>query len=119
VRPIIATGLADLLETEHRLTGEVWQQPTPGHTPGHVSVRIESEGQLAVITGDLMHHPTQCSEPDCIVNFDTDSELARSTRRHFLACCADGRALVLGTHFAHPTAGRVVAAGDAWRFDVS
>ena len=119
VRPIIAAGLADLVETDHRLTGEVWLQPTPGHTPGHVSVRIESEGQLAVITGDLMHHPVQCSEPDCIVNFDTDSELARSTRRHFLACCAGDRSLVLGTHFAHPTAGRVVPAGDAWRFDVS
>jgi hypothetical protein len=25
---------------------------------------------------------------------------------------------VLGTHFAHPTAGHVVAAGDTWRFEV-
>ena len=118
VRPIVDAGLAELVETDHRLSDEVWLEPTPGHTPGHVSVRIASDGQLAVITGDLMHHPIQCSEPDRIVNFDADSELARSTRRRFLACCAADRALVLGTHFAHPTAGRVVPAGDAWRLEV-
>ena len=118
VRPIIDAGLAELVDTDHQLTDEVWLEATPGHTPGHVSVRIESAGQRAVITGDLVHHPIQCSEPDRLVNFDTDGALARSTRRRFLACCAADRTLVLGTHFAHPTAGRVVAAGEAWRFEV-
>ena len=116
VRPIIDAGLADLVETDHRITGEVWLQPTPGHTPGHVSVRIESAGQLAVITGDLMHHPIQCAEPDREVNSDSDPALARTTRKHFLACCARDRPLVLGTHFAPPTAGHVVAHDDTWRF---
>ena len=106
------------METDHRLTDAVRLQPTPGHTPGHVSVRIESEGAAAVITGDLMHHPIQFSEPDRVVNFDTDGELARQTRRRFISACAHERTLVLGTHFAHPTAGRVVAAGEVWRFEV-
>ena len=107
------------MDADHRLTDEVSLEPTPGHTPGHVSVRIRSEGQQAVITGDLMHHPIQCAEPDQAVNFDTDAEQARLTRRHFLACCAKDRPLVLGTHFAHPTAGHVVVDGAAWRFDVA
>jgi glyoxylase-like metal-dependent hydrolase (beta-lactamase superfamily II) len=119
VRPILDAGLADLVATDHRLTPEVWLEPTPGHTPGHVSVRIESDGQRAVITGDLMHHPIQCAEPDREGNFDTDGEQARATRRRFLSCCARERTLVFGTHFAPPTAGHVVAAGDAWRFDVT
>jgi glyoxylase-like metal-dependent hydrolase (beta-lactamase superfamily II) len=118
VKPIIDAGLADLIETDHKINDEIWLEPTPGHTPGHVSVRIQSEGQLAVITGDLMHHPIQCSEPDRPVSFDTDPEMARLTRRRFLACCAQDRSLVFGTHFAEPTAGRVVAAGDVWRFEV-
>lgn len=118
VRPIVDAGLADLVEADHRLTDEVSLEPTPGHTPGHVSVRIRSAGQQAVITGDLMHHPIQCAEPDRRVNFDSDAEQARQTRRRFLACCAKDRSLVLGTHFAHPTAGRVVDHGEAWRFDV-
>jgi glyoxylase-like metal-dependent hydrolase (beta-lactamase superfamily II) len=118
VRPIFAAGLAELVDTDHRITDEVRLEPTPGHTPGHVSVRIESAGRRAVITGDLMHHPIQCSEPDRIVNFDTDRDLARATRRKFLACCAADRSRVLGTHFAHPTAGHVVPADEVWRFEV-
>ena len=118
VQPILDAGLADLVAMDHRLTDEVWLEPTPGHTPGHVSVRIRSGGAQAVITGDLMHHPIQCSEPDRLVKFDTDAMQARTTRRRFLACCAADRSLVLGTHFAHPTAGHVVPDGAAWRFAV-
>src|SRR5207249_6372431 len=59
VRPVIEAGLADLVEPGHRVNEEVWLEPTPGHTPGHVSVRISSRGEDAVITGDLMHHPLQ------------------------------------------------------------
>jgi glyoxylase-like metal-dependent hydrolase (beta-lactamase superfamily II) len=118
VQPILDAGLADLVDTDHRLTDAVWLEPTPGHTPGHVSVRIQSQGRQAVITGDLMHHPIQCSEPDRLVKFDSDSDMARATRRRFLACCAADRSLVLGTHFPHPTAGHVVRAGEAWRFEV-
>ena len=40
VQPIIEAGLADLVETDHRVCDEVRLVPTLGHTPGHVSVRI-------------------------------------------------------------------------------
>lgn len=105
VKPIFDAGLADLVEPGHRITDEVWVEPTPGHTPGHQSVRILSAGREAVITGDLMHHPIQCAEPDWNSHFDTDPDQARSTRRAFLAGQADRDVLVIGTHFAAPTAG--------------
>ena len=119
VRPIVDAGLSDLVEMDHRLTDEVWLEPTPGHTPGHVSVRIESRGQRAVITGDLMHHPLQCTEPDMRNNFDSDAEAARLTRREFLSRHADQPVLVLGTHFAAPTGGWIVSRGNAWEFAVT
>jgi len=53
VRPIFDAGLAELVEMDHRVSPEIRLRPTPGHTPGHVSVVIESEGQSAVITGDI------------------------------------------------------------------
>ena len=37
---------------------------TPGHTPGHVSIHIASEGEEAVITGDMIHHPCQIAHAD-------------------------------------------------------
>jgi glyoxylase-like metal-dependent hydrolase (beta-lactamase superfamily II) len=115
LRPIVDAGLADLVDSDHRITDEVWLESTPGHTPGHVSVRIVSEGREAVITGDVMHHPLQCCEPDLRMNLDLDSALATRTRRDFLARYADRDVLVLGTHFAPPTAGRFVRVGDRWR----
>jgi len=119
VRPILDAGLADLVESDHEVTSEVYLEPTPGHTPGHVSVRISSKGEEAVITGDLMHHPVQCGEPALASRFDVDTDAARRTRRRFLEKYQDGKTLVLGTHFAAPTAGRVASEGDAFRFRVA
>jgi len=117
VRPILDAGLADLVPVDHAVSASVRLEPTPGHTPGHVSVRIRSRGAEAVITGDLLHHPVQMGEPSWRAAFDADAEQARRTRRAFLADCAARDVLVIGTHFATPTAGRVVADGDAWRFE--
>ena len=117
VRPVIDAGQAELVEMTHRISPELALEPTPGHTPGHVSLSIRAGGREAVITGDLMHHPVQCAEP-WASSFDTDAEAARATRRAFCARSADSGRLVLGTHFASPTAGRIVAHGDAWRFVV-
>jgi glyoxylase-like metal-dependent hydrolase (beta-lactamase superfamily II) len=117
VRPILDAGLADFVAMDHRITSEVSLEPTPGHTPGHVSVRIRSQGEEAVITGDLMHHPVQCAQPGWASRFDVDPEAARHTRRAFLERQAGRPVLVLGTHFATPTAGRIVRDGDAFRFD--
>jgi glyoxylase-like metal-dependent hydrolase (beta-lactamase superfamily II) len=118
VRPVVDAGVVDLVESNHKITDEVSLEPTPGHTPGHVSVRIRSCGEEAVITGDLMHHPVQCAEPDWASNFDSDADHARRTRHAFLNRCADEQPQVFGTHFATPTAGRIVRDGDVFRFRV-
>ncbi len=118
VRPIVDAGLADLVEDGHRVTDEIWLEPTPGHTPGHFSVRISSRGQEAVITGDLMHHPIQCIHPEWNCGFDAIPEMARSTRRSFLERYAGRPVTVFGTHFATPSCGRILKNGAVWRFQV-
>ncbi len=119
VQPILDAKLADLVEMDHRLTDEVWLEPTPGHTPGHVSVRISSRGSEAIITGDVMHHPAQCADLDLRTRFDVDPGAARRMRREFLEKYKDGRVLVLGTHFASPTSGRILREGPAFRFEAA
>jgi glyoxylase-like metal-dependent hydrolase (beta-lactamase superfamily II) len=118
VQPILDAGLVDFIDIEHRVTDEIRLFPTPGHTAGHCSVHISSQGQEAVITGDLMHHPVQCAEPDREGNFDGDAKMACRTRRAFLERYCDGRSLIIGSHFADPTAGRLVKDGAAWRLAV-
>jgi glyoxylase-like metal-dependent hydrolase (beta-lactamase superfamily II) len=118
VRPIVDAGLHDLVEPYHRLTDEIWLEPTPGHTPGHVSVGIYSRAQAAFITGDMMHHPIQTCLPELSSNFDWDRAQARATRRAFLGRNADRPVLILGTHFSPPTAGWIVSAGENWRLSL-
>jgi len=116
VRPVVAAGMSQLVDEAHRLTDEVWLESTPGHTPGHFSVRISSRGEEAVITGDLMHHPILCRYPEWDNKFDYDGPRAKKTRRAFCERYADSGVLVLGTHFATPSAGRIRKQDDAYRF---
>jgi glyoxylase-like metal-dependent hydrolase (beta-lactamase superfamily II) len=116
VRPVVDRGKARLVESTHRITDEVWLEPTPGHTPGHHSVRISSKGQEAVITGDLMHHPVQCAYPEWDNGFDSDGPMAKRTRRAFCEKYADSNVIVFGTHFATPSCGKIYKHGDAFRF---
>jgi glyoxylase-like metal-dependent hydrolase (beta-lactamase superfamily II) len=118
VQPVVDAGLVDLVASDHQVAEGIRLAPTPGHTPGHVSVWIDSQGERAVITGDLLHHPVQCAHPEWPSSADVDPELAQRTRRSFLAGCADTPTLVFGTHFATPTAGRIVRDGDVFRLSV-
>ena len=118
VAPILDAGLAELVPMDHHVTDEIWLEPTPGHTPGHVSVRLASRGADAIITGDLMHHPMQCAMPHRAAMFDMDKEAGRATRMGFVEKYADSGVLVIGAHFAGPTAGHIRTYGaDDVRFD--
>ena len=117
VRPILDAGLAELIDPPHHLCDEVWLESTPGHSPGHVSVRITSQGEHAVVTGDLMHHPCQMARPQWGSPFDYDAEEARDTRRKFLDQFGDEPVLVIGSHFATPAAGRIVSDNGVYRFE--
>jgi len=117
VQPIFDAGLADLVAGDCRVSDEVRLEPTPGHTPGHVSVHITSRGEEAVITGDMIHHPCQIAHPDWSSTADVDPARSAGTRADFLARYADRPVLVIGTHFATPTAGHVRRDGDVYRLD--
>ncbi|HYL37901.1 MAG TPA: MBL fold metallo-hydrolase [Bryobacteraceae bacterium] len=118
IQPILDARLHKLVETDHCITDEIWLEPTPGHTPGHASVRIASRGEQAVITGDLMHHPCQIARPLWNSVADSDPGQACVTRQAFIAERAKSGELVIGTHFAAPTAGHIVRDGDSFRFRV-
>jgi len=115
VKPVFDAGLVDLVEVDHRICDEVFLVPTQGHTPGHVSVRIESNGEKALITGDFIHHPCQLAHPDWATRVDYDQDASTRTRQRCFSALADDGSLVIGTHFASATAGRIVRDGAAYR----
>jgi glyoxylase-like metal-dependent hydrolase (beta-lactamase superfamily II) len=118
VKPVFEAGLVDLVATDHQVCPEVSLEPTLGHTPGHVSIRIRSQGEEALITGDFAHHPCQLAHPEWASAADFDQQASTATRRRLFAALEDAPVLVIGTHFASPTAGHVVRDGAVWRFAV-
>ncbi|MDE0511911.1 MAG: MBL fold metallo-hydrolase [Gammaproteobacteria bacterium] len=118
VQPVLDAGLLDVVKSDHHADEGVWFESTPGHTPGHVSVRISSQGEDAVITGDMIHHPYAIGRPDWWNPYDADIDVAGETRNQFLERYADKPVLVLGTHFNDPVGGKIVRDGDTYRFDV-
>jgi glyoxylase-like metal-dependent hydrolase (beta-lactamase superfamily II) len=107
--PIAEAGLLDRVELPHALTAEVTLVAAPGHTPGHAVITVASEGARAIITGDALHHPCQVARPDWTSPADSDRAAAQATREALLADLRASGGLLIGTHFARPCAGRIVA----------
>ncbi len=112
IEPVVAAGLVDLVDVDAEVAPGVTLVPTPGHTPGHCSVRLDSNGEAALVTGDFMHHAVQVAAPEWCSRFDTDPVLAERTRRDFIDEHADGDLLVIGTHFGGVGSGRIVSTDD-------
>ena len=117
VLPIIEAGQAELVDMDHALDDEVWLEPTPGHTAGHVAIRLRSQGVAGVFSGDLMHWPMQCIYPDWNFRYDIDPDQARRTRWAFLEACADSGRIVMTSHFPLPSVGMISRREAAFWFD--
>lgn len=117
VLPIMEAGQALLVDTDYALDDQVWLQPTPGHTVGHVAVNLTSGPHRAAMCGDLIHSPIQCVYPDWQPVFDANPVEACQTRRRFLAEHCDTGNIVLTAHFPLPSMGHIVPRADAFFFE--
>jgi glyoxylase-like metal-dependent hydrolase (beta-lactamase superfamily II) len=115
VLPVFEAGLAELVPPDHEVCAGISLLPTPGHTPGHVSVRVESKGERAIITGDVLHHPCQVAHPEWSESSDFDPDLARLSRLALLENCADSETVLIGSHFAWPAANIIRRAAGGFR----
>jgi len=113
VAPIVAAGQADLVAGDSRICEEITLIPTPGHSPGHVSLHIRSDGEEGLLTGDVAHHPCQMAHLDWSSTADSDPRLSAQTRRELFSRFADRPVLVIGGHF---DAGHIEHDGGAFKF---
>lgn len=116
VLPVIEADQAEMVGPDHMLGDHVRLIPTPGHTPGHVSVLVRDGGTEAIITGDAIHTTAQCRHPEWHFRFDDDPVAAVAARKALLEMAVDKGCLVLGSHFALPSTGRVCTEGEAYRW---
>ena len=106
VVPLRDLGILDLVEGEHRITEELTALPTPGHSPGHISVVVSSEGERGFILGDVSHSPAQAHYTNWSAAFDVDPDVARTTRHRVLDLLETEGWLVSAGHYPAPGFGR-------------
>ena len=114
--PVMEAGLIDQIDAEYQHDEQISLLPTPGHTPGHVSVLLNSGGHEAVLTGDALHSTAQCQHPHWQFKYDSDPDLAVASRRTLLETCVARDLTVIGSHFTLPSIGQVTSDGDVFRW---
>lgn len=112
ISPVVKAGLANFIETDADLGDGISVIPTPGHSPAHISLRIDSGEQSFIIAGDTMHHPCQIGRPHWTTETDYDREQSTATRRRLFSELADSGILIAGTHFCVPSFGTIVKSGN-------
>jgi glyoxylase-like metal-dependent hydrolase (beta-lactamase superfamily II) len=108
VWPLAELGLMELMDGEYALTRALTALPTPGHTPGHMSILITSQGERALILGDAAHNPAQVHETDWVSRADMDPEVTRRTRRALMERLEREGTVVAAGHFPAPGFGKIV-----------
>ena len=109
VVPLEGMGAMDLVDDEHTITGEVKMLTASGHTPGHMVIDITSNGERAMVVGDLLHSKVQVERPDWTAGVDTDKEDSQRNRERILDRAEAENIVIAAGHF-HPDdhIGRVI-----------
>jgi glyoxylase-like metal-dependent hydrolase (beta-lactamase superfamily II) len=108
--PLEDSGQLRALQGDTRLTAEVRVMLTPGHTPGHQSVVIESAGRTAIFLGDVTTWPIHMEQLACLTAFDVQPLVNIETKRRLARWSIDNEALLIFEHhpeivagYLHPT----------------
>jgi glyoxylase-like metal-dependent hydrolase (beta-lactamase superfamily II) len=114
VLPVIEAGQAVLIDGAHAIDDTMLIEPAPGHTPGHVVLKLADRDERALFCGDAMHHPLQVHAPHWNSRFCELPDEARVTRLRLLEHCAEQKALLFPIHFGAPHVAAIARAGNAF-----
>ncbi|HET6702279.1 MAG TPA: MBL fold metallo-hydrolase [Gemmatimonadaceae bacterium] len=111
--PVREAGLLDLVDGDREVAPGIRVVRTPGHTPHHQSVLLESRGEAAFYLGDLV--PTAAHLPlPWIMGYDVEPLVTLETKRKYLERAAAEQWLVVFEHDAFTAWGNVVHDGKAY-----
>jgi glyoxylase-like metal-dependent hydrolase (beta-lactamase superfamily II) len=97
--PLQESGLFDFVEGEREIIPGIRAIPTPGHTPHHHGLLIESQGERAFYIADLV--PTTAHLPlPWIMGYDVEPLVTLETKRQILKRAVDEDWLVVFEHDA-------------------
>ena len=112
--PLEATGKIEFVSREKEIVKGIRVIPTPGHTPFHQSILIESAGERAFYLADLC--PTAAHLPlPWIMGYDVEPLVTLETKRRILKQAMEEDWLLIFEHDAVNAWGKVEHDGKAYR----
>jgi glyoxylase-like metal-dependent hydrolase (beta-lactamase superfamily II) len=111
-----AAGLLNLVDGTQEVAPGVTMIHAPGESKGHSIVRLDSAGERFYALGDLFHHSSEVEYLDWASPW-VDLSAMRPSRERLLAEAVPANAIVVFTHEPFPPWGRIVRAGDGYRFE--
>ena len=99
VMPLAELGVMDLVEGGHTITPEVSTLYTPGHTPGHQCILINSQGERGAVVGDVTHMSVQVEHSDWCTVYDFDKAAGQKSREDLLDQLEREETVVAAGHF--------------------
>jgi glyoxylase-like metal-dependent hydrolase (beta-lactamase superfamily II) len=117
VNPYVAAGRYQPFEADGEPVPGIRTLASVGHTAGHTSYVVESQGQQLLIIGDLVHvAAVQFADPGVTISFDSDARAAALSRDKVFKLAAGDGALVAAAHLQFPGLGHLRAAGKSWQW---
>jgi glyoxylase-like metal-dependent hydrolase (beta-lactamase superfamily II) len=104
--PIVDEGLVEWVRGEHEIAEGIRALPTPGHTPHHQGILIESDGEKAFFIADLA--PTVAHLPlPWIMGYDVEPLVTLETKRRILKRAIEEEWTVVFEHDATTAWGKI------------
>lgn len=117
IQPAMDADQFNIFAAESEILPGVFALHTPGHTPGHISLRISDGDEQALATLDVANHALlTLANPDWHFVFDAAPDVAVETRKQVFGMAADDKIKVLGYHFPFPGVGYITRDGEAFRY---
>lgn len=117
VMPLVNAGVTQFITDEREIADCLQVVAAPGHTPGQITYRVESQGQRGAFSADIFHTTLQILKPEWNTAFCVLQDEARATRAAFLNEAAESELLVMPCHFAPPHCGFIRRQGDGYAFE--
>jgi len=106
--PLFDAGVVDFIDGDTEFHPGIIAIEKFGHTPGHLSVTIESEGTRTFVGGDLSNNPFQVEHPNWSLPVDNDHALAGTTRDGVFESIKDTGTSFVAPHYPMPGVGKIV-----------
>jgi glyoxylase-like metal-dependent hydrolase (beta-lactamase superfamily II) len=108
MRPLLDQDRVDFIEKDTEVIPGVTAVESFGHTPGHLTVSIISNGKRTLIGGDVSNHPFQVEHPHWSLPVDNDHELAAKTRDRVFEELRESDTTFVAGHYPMPGVGKIV-----------